>query len=1141
MSDTSGWAASDRASPIVQEYPYGTWSTVWFREYFSDKVVFNWKSDANKTNVVFMQRSQVEPDYQVLADFTYNPPTTNFTVQAWIERGGQILEHADECTVYIFNNIGDQIETLTQDVTQEGVFWLNWDVDATATRRGETYSESDVFFARVEITFSGVTYSSGLTSTLRVAASGVTLGNIEAGTAALLNMARNTGSNVTDLVADSGILRSNVNSIASGIGLLRGEMNAGFSNVVGSLSTNFALLTNSIIPALAQVTNDISILLPAVTNLAGAVSNVNEGAALSLARILTRPTEVVDGTTMKVLYKSRRNYGPTEVDIAVSPAGYSGKMTEISSGLGIYQHELPVNWGIGSYTIICTDPMASDRMIIDVVDQASLSMVPNMLVALSNRMDEVFVELTNVTGVIDGIEDFGPIVRAISNDLRDMTFTVTNEIGKIGELKNLLDGIDKLTNSLANFDASSITNLDQQLNKLTNALSGVDWQDVRDMQADMVIVTQRLEGLDNLPMISSDITNLVDAIANISDVTNITSQLTHITNQLFGVQWDDIRYIRSKVDGITNTLQNLDMDELSARIGEITNRLGVLNWDDVTKIRDDMAQVTNSLAGANFNELGDIMRSVTNSIGNLDWNDILALREGMTDLTNKMAGADLNALSDALVAVTNNLGELDWNDVLAIKDDIVDVTNRLGTVDLDQLSVLLGDVTNRLGTLDWNDIGRLQDDVSLTTNILSGLTDLADITSRLGDLTNAIHQSGAVTNLGPQIAALSNALEGVNWQDIIQLQDDMIATTNALGNLTSLAGVQQTLSSLTNIPSRLDALSNQLYRVDWNDVDRIIADVNVVSNMVANLGDLGDVEAQLAGFSNMAVQVDAMSTNVAKVNWADIDAIQLEVVGITNTLAGLGALGDIADQVDRLTNVVPRIDTLTASLDEVDLPMIATSMNALTNTLAGFNWQTVEGDAVLSQDIWEMLDAKLGNITDNPNVSTFFGRLNQLTTQLSALGSKTEEASRNAKTAKTKAIEATFGIQDLKAAIDSGDLSATLAKLDSVKSDLGEALTQIGEIPGKLPTDEYNTSMMTMSSELLKWARSKGWTNLEKLDLPEEGDELGTGKDEEGVDKPTAEDLNKNMKNVKSSLEFMQKAVDEMRYKVTIDSTLVGQ
>ncbi len=62
VTDTSGWSASGLASPIVHEYPFGTWNTTWYCQYFRDSTVSNWFSDANKTNVVYLQRSELGPD-----------------------------------------------------------------------------------------------------------------------------------------------------------------------------------------------------------------------------------------------------------------------------------------------------------------------------------------------------------------------------------------------------------------------------------------------------------------------------------------------------------------------------------------------------------------------------------------------------------------------------------------------------------------------------------------------------------------------------------------------------------------------------------------------------------------------------------------------------------------------------------------------------------------------------------------------------------------------------------------------------------------------------------------------------------------------------------------------------------------------
>ncbi|MBN2301828.1 MAG: hypothetical protein JXN60_04860, partial [Lentisphaerae bacterium] len=186
--DSSGWSASglsclsQSGSPqlIVRQYPWGIFDTAWYREYFHDEVDFHWECNQdNMTRQISMSKSQIEPEYHVMATFTYDDETNKFMIVSWLERNGALLATPESCRIEIYNSDGDLLESLYNASPINGVFWRDWDVGATEAALiasghlgPEGFRDSDVFFARVSITFSGATYSSGITFMLRLAATG---------------------------------------------------------------------------------------------------------------------------------------------------------------------------------------------------------------------------------------------------------------------------------------------------------------------------------------------------------------------------------------------------------------------------------------------------------------------------------------------------------------------------------------------------------------------------------------------------------------------------------------------------------------------------------------------------------------------------------------------------------------------------------------------------------------------------------------------------------------------------------------------------------------------------------------------------------------------------------------------------------
>jgi hypothetical protein len=469
VSDSVGWSASGLKSPVVHEYPYGIWDTVWFREFFHDKVVFKWLSKPSRTIEVWMERAEVEPDYHVLANFVYNTFATNFSIQAWLERGGMILEHPERCTIKVYDSDGTLLETITSTEPRSGVFWMVWD----ASRVAKTYPNNAVFFARVEIRFSGVTYSSGLTFMLRMTASeeiGTIIDMIGNTTAQIRNDISGVSSNLSLVTTNLAIFRgealSRLDSLTNATALLQ----AGVTNIQGmvtNLAGTVATYTNQSLAMLRDISTNILVIGPSVSNLStmvssvtGTVSTISEDVASDLARILTRPTTVPYGSTNTILYKTKRGY-TNNVVLTVSEMNntirYTGMMTEVLYGLGIYQHEIVANWGTNSYIVTCSDPGGrSDKMILTVVAEGT-DVVSPLIADLSNRLENVSKQISAVSNLVQGIAGFS--TADIMDGLGALETKLTQVQTAVGGIK-----IPEATE----VDLSGVTRIESKLGSITD-------------------------------------------------------------------------------------------------------------------------------------------------------------------------------------------------------------------------------------------------------------------------------------------------------------------------------------------------------------------------------------------------------------------------------------------------------------------------------------------------------------------------------------------------------------------------------------------------------------------------------------------------------------------------------------------------
>ena len=421
VTDSAGWSITGLESPFVTNYPYGQFDTVWYRQFFNDKVDFRWLSDRDQTRTLIMQPSDTEPDANVMATFVYSPSQTNLTIHSWIERGGRIVNNPDSTTVRFFDQSGTSIHQLTSStVLADGFFRIEWDIasklaDGTL-RVGRTY------LARVEVTYNRVIYSAAVTYTLSLSPEFETVESIKD---SVLSLESNLVGRVSGLTTNLENLASITTNFAAramdSLSTLTNQSGAILTNVT-DMVTRMDDLTNTLVAPLAALTNQmVEVFGPTMTNMAAQVEAIQQATAGDRARILSRPTTVQFGSTNTIMYKTARMLDPGMVRLTVE--GTSEQQTMLEMVAGIYSADVIADWGLGTFMISCSDPTASDRMILEVVVAGA-----GALGGLAGTVETLESQMTNMFEVMRELSDPTAGVNATLSDINQNIATMESAL-----------------------------------------------------------------------------------------------------------------------------------------------------------------------------------------------------------------------------------------------------------------------------------------------------------------------------------------------------------------------------------------------------------------------------------------------------------------------------------------------------------------------------------------------------------------------------------------------------------------------------------------------------------------------------------------------------------------------------------------
>jgi tetrahydromethanopterin S-methyltransferase subunit B len=543
VTDSSGWSESglksyegdDNSVPFLIEhsYPYGTYDTVWYRQFFNDTVDFRWVCDSNQTRRLVMNPSDTEPDAHVLADFTYDPGPNSLTIHTWIERGGRVLHNPDRASVRIYDVDGSVVRELgSSEVLADGYFRIVWNdvaVEEGAPPEAGKLQKGNTYLARVEVIFNGVSFTAAVTYTLSLAPEYEQISRLEQQIADFEHGITNQVKDLTDITTafrDDSMLRLNT---------LTGQVDSidvGVSNLVRTIGD----FSNTVVNPLSVLTNGmVNVLMPSVTNIQAVVSNIQANTSADQARILNRPTTVELGSTNTILYKTMAGVEFGRVTVSVDGAGTEQPMAEVSPGLGIYTYDLVADWGLGSYTITCHDPNASDSMILQVVAAGggTLADMANSIASMETNI----VAMSKVMNQLDSLE-------SVINDINNTVSSGGSTANMISQLENLITG------SGGGADSSligSIANLTRQLDSIgkDSSDSRTYSKNARDYSMQALTILQKIqveESAQNPEAVKSKLAELQDAVnkanSNIQEIpktigaSSLRAQMARMAKQI---------------------------------------------------------------------------------------------------------------------------------------------------------------------------------------------------------------------------------------------------------------------------------------------------------------------------------------------------------------------------------------------------------------------------------------------------------------------------------------------------------------------------------------------------------------------------------------------------------------------------------
>ena len=1109
VTDSSGWSSSGLASPLSHDYPYGFWNTVWFKQYYNDKIILNWSSKTVLTNSVYMTVTQASPEYHVMASFVYDPLSSVFKTVAWLERSSQIIPDPTECNVYIYDPDGNLVQTVGAGAPRaSGVFWA--DV-------GALLDKNRPYFAKVEIKHSGVIYTSGITFTLLTPADSA-IAAVNSARDAILGSVSNVNNNVTGVGNAVTAMQTDVTNRLTSLS----NTTAQISLDTTGIKSNLASFSSNTLAQLSGLTNTIGVIGPGGTNLLDQVRILTQNVDKRTARIMTRPGTVKSGNQATILYRSQPGLAVT-----LSVANSLGvqqlsipAMAELSGG--VYESTFTFNalWGLGDFMVTCTDASgASDRIIMKVAG-IELDDLAGSMTGISNQLAGVELSLSNMSVSVSNINHN---VGVVTNDLTGMILSldsISNVMGQVAGLTNMANSVSALTSAVAQVTVltnmsgqlsfitnavgslGSLTNLTPQMASLSNSMARLQLitNTMNSMSAQMTYLTNVIDQIVILTNINPAVAAMTSAVAQISGLTNMASQLNYLTNAVGSLT--TLTNLNPQMAFLTNitantALQTQYLTNLLGRMGGLTNltpQMGYLTnavaqLQSLTNLNDQVAYLTNVID--QVTALTNMASSVSAMTGAVAQISVLTnMGAQLAYLTNAMGSVQsLTNLTPQMAFLTN----VTANTAL----QTAYLTNLLGRMGgLTNLTPQMGYLTNAVAQL--QSLTNLNAQMAYVTNVIDQVTALTNMASSVSAMTGAVAQISGLTNMGDQLAFLTNAMGSV--QSLTNLSPQMSFLTNVAANtalqtqyLTNLLGRMGGLTNLTpqmgyltNAVAQLQSLTNLNAQMAY--VTNVIDQVTALTNMASSVSAMTGAVAQISGLTNMGAQLNFLTNAMGSVQsltnlspqvasmtnllerMSGLTNLTPQMAYLTNSTSLLMGLTNVPSQLSSMTNVINQLTGLTNISDQVaqmtnSISLIAgmtnlpSQMNYLTNVIS-----QLTGLTNISSQVAAMTNS-IGQIAGLTNLS---GEMNYLTNAMGQFGVLTGLVSQVSDV--SNSLTRLSGLTNLPGQVGYlTNLLTQMSSLTNINSQVAAMTNSIGQIAGmtNLPSQmNYLTNLLTQMSSL---------------------------------------------------------------------------
>ncbi|MGQ9660794.1 MAG: hypothetical protein ACUVWX_00470, partial [Kiritimatiellia bacterium] len=364
---------------------------------------------------------------------------------------------------------------------------------------------------------------------------------------------------------------------------------------------------------------------------------------------------------------------------------------------------------------------------------------------------------------------------------------------------------------------------------------------------------------------------------------------------------------------------------------------------------------------------------------------------------------------------------------------------------------------------------------------------------------------GSLSNISSDVSVITNALGQMKWQDVLDLVKAVDGlTTNVGGIRTDIAKVDWDKLSrvdwvtLAGVSGDLSVLTNQLRGADWDDVKRLSTDVAGLTNSL--------LAVNWPAITGMADDVRNISTSVAGVNWNDV----------TTILSLVRALQDVG----------PAAAQTQAGVLEI---------MARVKGISGVDFSRVDLGAV------SRLESALRESGGLEVLGTLEQRLNAvmttLTRELDRVGTVSSLAAQKAQGARTEAANAIARISEVRKAIAEGRFEDAVRIIEEMRQSLGAAKGEVETIAQAVAPAGVYESMRRLSTEIEEFAKSKGFKWLKEMEEVPTWGKVMEGAVRGEIDAQTVMALNNNMNEMRATLDFLRKLLDEKRFEPVVEES----